>query len=657
MFGLLFKTVGRKIALAIGLPLLVALLAAVEISYGRAQEVIRRNAVEEAAALADLVATSFTLLETVPAAKPAPPAVVHVQATAAMKADFRLYDDVSVLRVIDRDGRIRWSRRIEEVGTVLPEAKRLLQAPPHGATDTAKGEYVRPLGGMVCARCHAGDAFKVGAVQAVIARPRIEDDLTGFYRGVLAFVGVVLFLLLASSFGLLHLFISRPLMRLMDAMQRAEKGDFLVRAKVESRDEIGRLAEAFNKMVSRITEMKVAEIEASREMESMQRELTLKQELERQHKVIEEANHALSRRVREMTLLLDVARSLNSSLALQEILSMVTEMVGVTFGVDQFAVMLLDETGTELAISASFGFPPRSLADFRIPLGTGASGLAAKTREAIYVSDIHGDPRYFKSPTDPADDGSMLAVPMVCKEQLVGVLNFVRFRKAGFGENDIVLLQLIASQAAMAIVNARLYTETLHMAHVDPLTGLANRRKLFAQLEMEVARSQRFGHQVSAVMIDIDHFKLLNDRCGHPAGDKALRQVADLLRGGVRKVDTVARYGGEEFFLLLPRSDKAEGLEVAEKLRKLVEEASFEGGEGQPGGKVTISLGVATFPADAETLERLVDGVDSALYASKRGGRNKVSPYVVGMELAPGRERGPLAELDETKTKAKAKAS
>ncbi len=171
-------------------------------------------------------------------------------------------------------------------------------------------------------------------------------------------------------------------------------------------------------------------------------------------------------------------------------------------------------------------------------------------------------------------------------------------------------------------------------------------------LEMEVARSQRFGNLLSVVMIDIDHFKLLNDRCGHPVGDKALRKVGELLRSAVRKVDTVARYGGEEFFILLPRSDKAEGLEVAEKLRELIEQTAFEGGDGQPGGRVTISLGVSTFPTDAETMERLVDGVDSALYASKRGGRNKVTAYAAGMELADGRERGPLADLTEAKAKA-----
>jgi hypothetical protein len=139
-----------------------------------------------------------------------------------MRADFRLHDGVSVLRVVDLQGRVRWSRRAEEVGTRLPDASRLLQAPPQGATDAAHGEYVRPLGGAVCARCHAGDAVQVGAVhvwavQAVIARPRIEADLVGFYRGVLYFVGAVLGLLLLSSFGLLHLFIGRPLRRLTEA--------------------------------------------------------------------------------------------------------------------------------------------------------------------------------------------------------------------------------------------------------------------------------------------------------------------------------------------------------------------------------------------------------------------------------------------------------
>ena len=393
MLGMPFKSIGWKIALAIGLPLAVALLVGVEISYQRGNDVIRQNAAQEAAALADLVAESFTLVDSTLAARPGPPALVHRQVAAAIGADFKIYDDVTTLRVIGADGKVRWSRRIEDVGTRLDDAARLLKAPPTGATNAAKGEYVRPLGGMSCARCHTADAFKLGAVQAVIAEPGIADDFRELYRGVLVFLGVLCLLLSLASMGLLHVFITRPILRLTEVMQRAEKGDFLVRARIETGDEIGRLAAAFNSMVSRITEMKVAEIETSREIETMQRELDLKAELERQHKVIEEANRALARRVRDVTLLLDVARSLNSTLALPEILSMVTEMVGVTVGVDQFAVMLLDETGSELMVAASFGFKPGSLSEFRLPVGHGACGLAAKAREPVYVADTLTDPR------------------------------------------------------------------------------------------------------------------------------------------------------------------------------------------------------------------------------------------------------------------------
>ena len=136
MSGLFFKTLGRKITLAIALPLMVALFLAVELSYRRAQEVVRQNAAEEAAAIADLVATSFTLVDSSLTARPAAPTLVHRQVVAAMQADFRIWDDVAQLRVVDYSGVVRWSRRIEEVGTKLPDAPRLSDLPPQGRTNT-----------------------------------------------------------------------------------------------------------------------------------------------------------------------------------------------------------------------------------------------------------------------------------------------------------------------------------------------------------------------------------------------------------------------------------------------------------------------------------------------------------------------------------------
>ena len=116
------------------------------------------------------------------------------------------------------------------------------------------------------------------------------------------------------------------------------------------------------------------------------------------------------------------------------------------------------------------------------------------------------------------------------------------------------------------------------------------------------------------------------------------------LKGQLRKLDILARYGGEEFFLVLPQTGRAEAVEVAEKLRRAIERETFADAERQPGGRITISVGVASFPEDATELTGLVDAVDAALYASKRDGRNRVSAYAPGMEAHPGRERGPLAQ-------------
>jgi diguanylate cyclase (GGDEF)-like protein len=626
-------------------PVLAAALVGVNAARRRAQELLQRNATEEAAALGDLIATSFTYTDPGDSLEPAPPATAHRLVAAGMKADFNLLENVSDLRVIDGQGVIRWSRRVEEQGTRLAGAERLLAAPPQGITRPEAGEYVRPLGGMSCARCHAGDAFRLGAVQVLVSRPRLAGEVASFFHAMVAYILAVFAVLVAIIAVSLNRMVTRPLARLVQVMQSAETGDFVVRAQAESTDEIGRLARAFNSMVTKITELKVAEIETSREMESMQRELSLKAELERQHSVIEETNRALARRVREVTLLLDVIRSLNSTLELKEILSLVTEMVSVTTGVDQFSVLLLDPKGEELVVAASFGYGQDQLANFRLPLGAGPSGLAAKTQEPIYLPDIHNDPRYLKGPQDPEGDASLLCVPMVCKDRLVGVLNFVHFSKAAFDQSDIVLLQLVGSQAAMAIVNARLYSETLELTLTDALTGAFNRRHLFARMEMEVARAQRFESKLALVMIDVDHFKHFNDTCGHPAGDQVLKEMSDLLRRTVRKIDTVARYGGEEFMVLLPKSSNAEAVEVAEKLRRAVERTDFENAEKQLGGRITISTGVSVFPDHGSSIESVVDAADSALYASKRDGRNRTTLYEPGMELHPGREQASVAKI------------
>jgi two-component system, cell cycle response regulator len=158
----------------------------------------------------------------------------------------------------------------------------------------------------------------------------------------------------------------------------------------------------------------------------------------------------------------------------------------------------------------------------------------------------------------------------------------------------------------------------------DALTGLYNRRHFEDVLAFEVLRSRRYHHNFCLLFLDVDHFKLYNDRHGHPEGDVVLRELADVLKGVTRCTDVVARYGGEEFIIILPETKKTDAFEVAENLRRKVADYPFKGRETQPMGKITISIGVAVFPEDGQDGPGITQHADRALYEAKGCGRNAV---------------------------------
>ncbi|NIA30838.1 MAG: diguanylate cyclase [Actinobacteria bacterium] len=162
------------------------------------------------------------------------------------------------------------------------------------------------------------------------------------------------------------------------------------------------------------------------------------------------------------------------------------------------------------------------------------------------------------------------------------------------------------------------------LAIKDGLTGLYNHRYFKRFLTQEIKRARRHKSQVSLIMMDIDHFKNYNDTYGHLAGDEVLRNVAKLMTGNIRSIDVAARYGGEEFVIVLPQTNKNAAKIVAEKLRTLVGDQKFQNEDTQPNGKITISMGVATFPENATNLEELIHQADQRLYHAKSLGRNCV---------------------------------
>lgn len=171
-----------------------------------------------------------------------------------------------------------------------------------------------------------------------------------------------------------------------------------------------------------------------------------------------------------------------------------------------------------------------------------------------------------------------------------------------------------------------------HLATVDGLTGLYNHRFFQQRIAQEIQRAERTGSALSLIILDIDYFKHYNDNLGHPAGDKVLQVIAKLLAGSIRSVDIAARYGGEEFAVILVNTGALDAYDVGERIRLAVEGYPFVGREGQPNGKVTVSLGIASYPDNASNKDDLIKLADDALYKAKYISKNKVVLYYADFE-------------------------
>jgi diguanylate cyclase (GGDEF)-like protein len=413
---------------------------------------------------------------------------------------------------------------------------------------------------------------------------------------------LVALLVFAVAMGVTYVLVIRvlvrnPLKRLVASMRRAREGDFLHRVPVVGEDELGRLAEAYNATLAAVTDLHARRIEDARAMEGLERELAVRAEAEK--------------RAREMAFLVDLGRTLGSTLDLDELLRALVERLARERRLEVLRVYLSDEATGDLVLRAAHG--------------SGEEEIGARFR-----------------PGDPLP--GLEAVPLSHGEDAAGLLAF-RAGGAALDAGEARLVDSVASLAAMAIANARLHQKMVRLSQSDALTGAHNRRSLFARLDLELERSRRFEHSLALALVDVDRFRQYNEAFGHAAGDGILKRVAGILAGAVRKVDLVARYGGEEFAVVLARADREAALAAAEKLRQAVEAAEIPHGAAEA-GRVTISVGVAVFPADGEDLGALIDAADSALYAAKRAGRNAVRGHEGGMRDHPGRRRDVTVTAD-----------
>jgi diguanylate cyclase (GGDEF)-like protein len=222
-------------------------------------------------------------------------------------------------------------------------------------------------------------------------------------------------------------------------------------------------------------------------------------------------------------------------------------------------------------------------------------------------------------------DGVVI-VPLHLGRRVLGALHLVTRSQVAPTGDERRLLTIIGDQYSAAIERARLFDDVQRLAITDSLTGLFTRRHFWTLAQQEFERADRYERPLSVAMLDIDHFKQINDGYGHVAGDRALRAVAEQCRGSLRKVDILARYGGDEFVILLPETNSAKAQQMAERLRQRVAEMPVDTDSGRL--SITVSLGIASLKGkETLTPEELVDCADEALYAAKQGGRNQVMAW------------------------------
>lgn len=336
---------------------------------------------------------------------------------------------------------------------------------------------------------------------------------------------------------------------------------------------------------------------------------------------LERANGELESRLAEIFFTHEFFKALTSFTSVEDVCSLIVDGCNGILGAEISCVYLFNREDWTLHLRASQGRPEEA---FRTVVPVSQTVLGYAFREGA-IQEINVDPQGASAAwaTPECDVRSHAAVPLHTGENVFGVMIMASSSARELSAAEIERLAVLGNQSSLSLQNALLHGELERLSVTDRLTELYNHGYFQQRLEEEFKRSERFGHAMSLIMLDIDDFKQFNDMYGHPKGDTILRAVSAVIRANLRDMDIAARYGGEEFVILLPETEMEGALAVAERVREGVEaiRALDIAGDTVVG---TVSVGASSYPAHATSALRLLESADAAMYRAKRAGKNRV---------------------------------
>jgi diguanylate cyclase (GGDEF)-like protein len=327
----------------------------------------------------------------------------------------------------------------------------------------------------------------------------------------------------------------------------------------------------------------------------------------------------IQRQAAELDALKRITRNLTSSLDLQAVLDgVVIEAMQLVKDAQDAHIYLFQED--KLIFGASIKNDGEENEQLSEPRPNGLTGTVAGEKKIVIIEDITKNPIYKGMPKNWC--GSVIGLPLMKGNRVIGVMNLARTSIGEFTQSEIRLLTLLADQATIAINNAGLHASVSHQARSDALTELPNRRALDERLDKAIAKSISSGNPFSAVMMDLDGFKVINDTYGHKVGDEVLQQVANTMEMSLRSTDFLARYGGDEWTLVLPETNLTQAQVVIQKIQNGLRNNHIH----LPDGKtinIGVSGGVALYPLHADSAPGLIRAADEALFRAKKNSRGQ----------------------------------